>query len=157
MDNSPAVGFMKDEEGRFVYANQRFEGLFQRRLDEVLGKTDFELWPEEVARRLRENDRHVFTTGQGVEVLETVPTPDGVERHWMVFKFPVRAESGRKILGGVAIDVTARRQAEEALRRRTRSSRAGSPSSSAGPVRSRCSPRWRTCSSPASGPRRRTR
>ncbi|HEY7461410.1 MAG TPA: diguanylate cyclase [Gemmatimonadota bacterium] len=116
MDNSPAVGFMKDEEGRFVYANQRFEGLFQRRLDEVLGKTDFELWPEEVARRLRENDRHVFTTGQGVEVLETVPTPDGVERHWMVFKFPVRAESGRKILGGVAIDVTARRQAEEALR-----------------------------------------
>ncbi len=117
MDNSPAVGFMKDEEGRFVYCNTRFETLFHVRVEDILGKTDFELWPEDVARSWRENDRAVLASGQSVELLETVPTPDGVDRHWMVFKFPVRAESGRQILGGVAIDVTARLHAEEDLRK----------------------------------------
>jgi diguanylate cyclase (GGDEF)-like protein/PAS domain S-box-containing protein len=116
MDNNPAVGFMKDEEGRFIYCNARFETLFHVRPDEILGKTGFELWPEDVARALRENDLAVLASGQSVERLERVPTPDGVDRHWMVFKFPIRAESGRQILGGVAIDVTARLQAEEDLR-----------------------------------------
>src|SRR5262249_25604672 len=44
-----------------------------------------------------------------------VPTPDGVERRWMVFKFPVPEKSGEICVGGVAIDITARAQAEQLL------------------------------------------
>jgi DNA-binding NtrC family response regulator len=46
MDNSPAVAFVKDEDGRFVYVNQVFERFFKLTRLQWLGKTDFDLWPE---------------------------------------------------------------------------------------------------------------
>ncbi len=57
MNNSPAVAVLKDEEGRFVYVNQSFERLFDFRADEVLGKTDYDLWPEDVAQQVTDTDR----------------------------------------------------------------------------------------------------
>src|SRR3989449_2626822 len=56
MDNSPAVAFVKDEDGRFVYVNQLFERFFKLTRLQWLGKTDFDLWPEETARQLRSEE-----------------------------------------------------------------------------------------------------
>jgi len=112
MDNSPAVAFMKDEEGRLIYYNRPFQRLFQRGEDNVIGKTEFELFPAEVARKLRENDAAVLSAGRSVETVERVPTSDGVTRDWLVFKFPLQESSGRRLLGGVAVDITDRRRPE---------------------------------------------
>jgi len=116
MDNSPVVAFMKDEEGRYVYANQRWESTFHKTLPEVVGKSDIELWPSETAKQLRKNDRAVFAAGRTVEVEEVLPSPDGTPHTWIVFKFVLQGRSERRLLGGVALDLTERKRGEEALR-----------------------------------------
>ncbi len=115
MDYNPAVAFIKDEAGRMVYVNRTFERLFQTTQQAIEGKNDFELWPPEVARTLREHDLGVLASNQPTETLEDVPTPDGVLRHWLVFKFPITNNAGQRFLGGTAIDLTARLKAEQAL------------------------------------------
>ncbi len=115
MSHSPVVAFMKDAEGRYVYANERMESVFQFSFDKLKGKTDFSWLPEDVANVLRENDRDVIETGRIIELLETVPTPDGAAKHWMVIKFPFTDKRGQKFVGGVAVDVTERTEAEKKL------------------------------------------
>ncbi|MBI5396701.1 MAG: PAS domain S-box protein [Verrucomicrobia bacterium] len=116
MDNSPTVAFMKDAEGRMIYINATYEKTFQTTLAAVRGKSDAELWPPEVARSLREHDLAVLAGDKVVELVETVPTPDGQRHEWLAFKFPLHNVGGRRYLGGMAIDITDRRQTIEALR-----------------------------------------
>ena len=115
MNNSPATAFMKDEAGRYVYINEPYERLFNVRKDALLGKTDFDCFPPELARQLRANDEAALAAGQMVEVEEIVPIASGETRFWLVFKFPVADQAGRRFVGSVAFDITARKQAEEAL------------------------------------------
>lgn len=117
MDNSPAVAFMKDEAGRRVYVNKVYNELFRNGGGEVLGKTDFDMFPAEIAHRLRAVDAIVMSSSQPVRGLETVPTADGILRHWLTFKFAVEDASGKRFLGGMAVDVTEQRQTEESLAR----------------------------------------
>src|SRR5687767_726760 len=56
MDNCPAIAFMKDSEGRLLYINKAFEETFGYDKIDWRGKTDFQLWPAEIARKLRDND-----------------------------------------------------------------------------------------------------
>ncbi len=116
MNNSPAVAFMKDEEGRYLYVNEPFARCFGRPQAEWIGKRDGDMWPEEVAKRLRENDLAVLAGEHGVELEEMVPTPDGKPHYWLVFKFPFCDSSGNKVLAGMAIDTTDRKQLEGQLR-----------------------------------------
>jgi PAS domain S-box-containing protein len=113
MNNSPAIAFMKDSEGRLIYHNRPFERFFRQGEEELLGKTELELFPPDVARKLRENDLAVVSAGKTVEMVERVPSPDGVWRDWLVLKFPFQDASGRTLIGGVAVDITDRRRAEK--------------------------------------------
>ena len=116
MNNSPAIAFMKDEEGKYLYVNEPFARSFGRPLSEWLGKYDIDVWPEEVAKRLRANDVAVLAGEHLVELEEMVPTPDGRPHYWLVFKFPFHDPSGKKVLAGMAIDTTDRKQLEGQLR-----------------------------------------
>jgi len=113
MKFSPAVAFIKDEASRLVYVNQTFERLFRVSLDDVKGKSDREWLPESVAASLRANDLAVLSSGRPLEIEETVPTPDGKAEHWLVLKFPLNDVAGRRFIGGVAIDITDRKQSGE--------------------------------------------
>jgi PAS domain S-box-containing protein len=116
MNNSPAVAFMKDEEGRHLYVNEPFARCFGRPQREWIGKLDIELWPADVAKQLRENDLLVMAGDHVVELEEMVPTPDGKPHYWLVFKFPFRDPSGQKVLAGMGIDTTDRKRLEVQLR-----------------------------------------
>lgn len=116
MNNSPVMAFMKDEEGRYIYVNEPLERVFKVKLAELQGKTDFDCLPEETAKQVRENDVGVLATGKTAEVLETVPTPDGFLHYWLVLKFIVNDLRGRRLLGGVAVDITERMQAEAEIK-----------------------------------------
>lgn len=115
MDNNPAVAFIKDDQGRCIYINPTMERVFSVRLEDRRGKGNFEWLPPDADREICENDAKVLRSGESLEIVETVPTRDGTARQWLTFKFRLRGVSCR-LLGGVAIDITERVQAQEKLR-----------------------------------------
>jgi len=117
MNNTPTIAFMKTaEDGRYVYVNRPYEQTFNKQLVEVQGKTDFELWPQEYAQQLRDSDQVLLKDGNTSEVVERIPTPDGHPHYWLVFNFTIN--NGQQYIGGVAVEITERFQAEEELRKR---------------------------------------
>jgi len=115
MNNSPAVAFMKDEAGRYVYVNEPFERVFGRKLTFLRGKTSFDWLPPDTAKETHENDLEILANGVSQEIVETVPAVDGSLRHWLVFKFPMGDVPGRRFVAGVGVDITDRRRAQEEL------------------------------------------
>jgi diguanylate cyclase (GGDEF)-like protein/PAS domain S-box-containing protein len=115
MRHSPVLAFMKDAEGRYVYINSMMEQVFDITLATLEGKADSDWLPAAVAQTVRQNDTTVLSTGRTVETVETLPTPAGEHRHWMVIKFPFTKSDGQKFVGGVAVDVTALKETEGRL------------------------------------------
>ena len=115
MNHSPVVAFIKDENGRMLYMNEVMEHRFQMKLEDVFGKTDFDWLPHEKAKQLAVVDREVLTTGISRQLIEEIPTPDGVTHEWLMMKFPMGTSDGARMVGGVAIDVGEQRRAERAL------------------------------------------
>ncbi|HEX5889190.1 MAG TPA: PAS domain S-box protein [Pyrinomonadaceae bacterium] len=115
MDNSPAVAFMKDHTGRYVYVNKPFERLFGQDLSFLKGRMSFDWLPPATAAQTHEHDLKILNSGQPEQVIETIPTEDGTPHSWLVFKFPTIDASGNKYVAGVGVDITERRRAEEAL------------------------------------------
>lgn len=115
MDNSPAVAFMKDDAGRYVYVNKPFERLFGQQLSFLKGRTSFDWLPPITAADTHEHDLKILNSGHPEEIIETVPTGDGTPHHWLVFKFPTIDSAGNRYVSGVGVDITERRRAEEAL------------------------------------------
>jgi PAS domain S-box-containing protein len=116
MENSPAVAFIKDAQGRYVYGNRAWAERLGKAPEEILGKTDAELWPDQTARLFRDSDRRVLTGGDVLQAIESAPLPSGETRWWKVFKFPMRDPRGQALVGGVVVDITEQKRAEEALR-----------------------------------------
>ena len=115
MRHSPAVAYLKDAEGRYAWVNATFERFFDVSEDEWRDRTDADIWGEEAGARLRENDRAVLQEGEAIEVEDSVPMEDGIH-HWLAFKFPWRDAEGSPQVGGMAVDVTEIRRAEEERR-----------------------------------------
>ena len=105
--------FVKDREGRYAYANPAWLSWFGFTLEGVLGRTDLDLFPPEVAVPRIERDRLVLERGETV-VNEAVQTTLEGARSYISRKDPWRGESG-EIIGvvGNARDITERREAEE--------------------------------------------
>jgi PAS domain S-box-containing protein len=115
MDNNPAAAVIKDSEGRYVYINKPFEKYFQTASADVLGKKDQDLYLPDQAAVLREHDALVLAENRAMEFMETVRTPDGVDREWMVFKFPVRGRKGDVFVGVVGVDVTDQKRLQASM------------------------------------------
>ncbi|MDY7229038.1 PAS domain S-box protein [Hyalangium rubrum] len=115
VDHAGAAIYVKDAEGRLLVTNRHMEARLGRPREELIGKRDEELWPEEVARTLRATDLRALAGGVPVTVEEVVPGEDGPHTYLSV-KFPLPAEHGRPAaLGSISTDITERKQVEEAL------------------------------------------
>jgi PAS domain S-box-containing protein len=116
VENIPQCILRKDRAGRFVFCNQNFCRMIGFSLDQLLGKTDAEVYPPELARKYREDDQRVMETGQSVELVEENITGEG-SRFMQAFKSPVRDASAQVV--GVQIifwDISERKRAEDGLR-----------------------------------------
>lgn len=116
MNNSPAISFMKDEEGKFEFINQSFEKAFNVKAKTLYGDTDYAYLPANIAEEIRKNDRMILDTNQTIEAIELVPSADNSIQYWHSYKFPVIANNGKKLLGGVAFDITETKQLESELK-----------------------------------------
>lgn len=116
LDNTTSVVYVKDVEGHYQLVNRRFEKLFNFTKQQVVGKTDFDVFPPAMAEVFRRNDQHVVETGRALQAEEIAPHDDGPHTY-LSNKFPLLDAQGQ-IQGvcGISTDITPRIRAEEALR-----------------------------------------
>ena len=116
LDNAPNLAFIKTLDGRYLYANRRFQEAFGLEQQSPVGKTDAELFSRDQADHFRANDLLVLESGTAMEFEERSLYRDGVHIN-LVVKFPLRDGSGvTYATGGIVIDITDRKKAEEKLR-----------------------------------------
>ncbi len=115
MDNSPALMFLKDIEGRYLQINRRFEEVFHIVNRDIIGKMDEEIFPPMQAAAFRANDQKVLDAGLAMEFEEEALHDDGFHTS-IVMKFPLLDEQGQmSALCGIVTDITERRRAEKQL------------------------------------------
>jgi PAS domain S-box-containing protein len=115
-DNSPALMCLKDREGRYRFANAQFLERYGLRREQVVGRSDAEIFPRRQALALAASDAEVTARGEPVQFEQRSGHVDG-EHVSMVSKFPVFDAAGAVAgIGVVATDITDRRLTEQALR-----------------------------------------
>lgn len=95
VDNLPQNFFRKDLEGRVVFANRQYCATLGKTLKELLGKTDHDLFPPELARKYREDDARVLKTGVALDTVEAHQPPGKGTIYVRVVKTPVLDSDNR--------------------------------------------------------------
>jgi len=104
--NVDAYIYVKDRNGRYLYANEKVLELYGRRADEVLGRTDLDLLERDTAERLMAIDRSVFESMSRVAGEEQVIDSDGKTRQYWSVKMPLIREDGSACLIGFSTEIT---------------------------------------------------
>ena len=117
MNHAPALAWVKDASLRYTYINLPFEREHGRTARELVGRDDYTLFSAEVASAIRSHDEEVRNGSGAVQTMRQIPQPNGAVTHWLTVKFPFADASGASGVAGLAIDVTARVEAEEKARR----------------------------------------
>ncbi len=117
VNSTTAVIYIKDIEKRYLLINRRYETLFGITSAEIVGKTDYDIFPQEIADSTTINDELVAQAGHPMEFEERVPS-DGDERIYISIKFPLRRSTGEiYAVCGISTDITERTRAESELER----------------------------------------
>ncbi|MFZ4288784.1 bifunctional diguanylate cyclase/phosphodiesterase [Variovorax sp. HJSM1_2] len=117
LDNISEIAWFKDAKSRFLAVNLAFTQMAGRKLEDIVGKTDFELWPAPLAQAYFANDQQVMRDGVRLEVEEDLAFFDGSIRTFESTKSRVTDGDGRLVgTVGIARDITRRKQ-EDAVRR----------------------------------------
>jgi PAS domain S-box-containing protein len=114
MRHLPAAVYIKDRNERIIYANRTFADILGLKAEELVGADAGEMAPPDLREQYRAENRRVLQ-GETVETETTFPGVAG-PTHWLVYKFPLPREGKPALIGTVALDITARKRAEQALR-----------------------------------------
>jgi len=117
-DNIPDFIYFKDNKARFHRVNKRFCDLFGRSMEDIIGKTDLDLFPEEIANETFNEDLNVIKTGKPIiNKEEGGEIRDGVEEWVLTTKIPwVDKDGNKQGLFGISRDITERKQAQEQIK-----------------------------------------
>jgi PAS domain S-box-containing protein len=109
--------FLKDIEGRYTQVNAAYASVLGLSIDEIIGKTDFDLFPADVARHVTQDiDSRVIENGETIRVEDTKPV-GGKMLTFNMIEVPVRDVTGKVVgLCGIARDITEQKRAERELR-----------------------------------------
>ncbi len=112
VENIPQKIFIKDLNSKYLSINENFARDLQIQPEDIVGKSDFDLYPPEIASKYRADDLRILENGQ-TENFEEIYIVDG-KRTWVhTIKAPINDKNGNVTgLCGVFIDITERKQAE---------------------------------------------
>jgi len=108
MEHSPIYVFFKDENARALRLSRNYEIMTGRPLEELLGKSMYELFPSALARNMVADDMRILKERQEVVVEEEL---NG--RSYRTIKFPITVEGKPPCLAGYTIDITEQRRTAE--------------------------------------------
>ena len=115
LDNSTAVIYIKDVDGKYLLTNRHFDNLFDIAKEQITGKTDADIFPEDKAAALRENDLKVLESSSPLTIEEIIPQDDGPHTY-ISLKFPLCNSEGKAYaVGTISTDVSDRKLAELTL------------------------------------------
>lgn len=110
MKNIPAAAFIKDEGGRYQFANAIAADFLGCEIDDIPGSSDEDILPPARARTLHDQELSVLASGRAAGQVVQFN-----ESSWLLLDFPILIGGGRKFLGGVAIDITEQKRAERQI------------------------------------------
>lgn len=116
VNNSTAIIYVKDREGRFLLVNKQFAEVFKSNAEDLEGKTDFDIFPQIYAKQFQNNDKTVLTVDKAL-IFDEKLFYEGKEHSWLSIKFPIY--DNQKIpyaVGGITTDITDRKQMEQMLK-----------------------------------------
>jgi PAS domain S-box-containing protein len=117
IDNTPAIIFMKNLEGRYFLVNRKCEEVLGIKNEDIVGKKTHEILPADVADQFVANDKKVIETGSHQNVEETIPIADGVITV-LSTQFPLRNSTGEMYgICGISTDITERKYLENKLKK----------------------------------------
>lgn len=120
LDDSPSVIFVKDPEGRYTLVNRRFENSFHLQRQEVLGKTDMDLFPHATAQTLSEHDAKALDARRALEFEEVIPQKDRLHTYLSARVPLLNGDNQPYALCGVSTDITERKACEREIQRLNR-------------------------------------
>ena len=113
IDNTSNPIFIKEINGQYLLINKQHETLFHHSIQEIVGKTDYDLLPKEVADVYRNSDLEAVKALKEIKIEETIQQEDGPHTYIAV-KFPLYDAEGRiYAIGGISTDITERKKQEE--------------------------------------------
>lgn len=112
MDHLPVSAFIKDEQFTSLFVNRQMEEIFGAR--EWIGKSVRDLFPEEAAEKMLEDDRQTLVEGSQ-KIIETLTGKNGKRKIFETYKFRIDRENKPPLIGGFAVDITEQKEAEKAL------------------------------------------
>jgi diguanylate cyclase (GGDEF)-like protein/PAS domain S-box-containing protein len=108
LSNIPAIFYIRDTNLKFIKVNNAFENLAKKKASEIIGKTDFDIYPEANAKKMSEDDMEVLKTDKAkLNIEENILMPDGRNIWLIANKMPLHDKDG-KVIGimGISHDIT---------------------------------------------------
>jgi len=124
LDNSTALVYVKDIQGKYILINAWYSILFLLTREQVIGKTDYDIFPPEIADVFRTHDQKVLEARTPLDWEEVFPHDDGLHTYLSI-KFPLYDTAGVPYaICGISTNITERKRAEEALQSSVATNRA---------------------------------
>ncbi len=116
LNTAQLVIYVKDLEGKYTFVNDLYETLFKIKKQEVIGLTDYDIFPEDMAKAFQVNDKKVIETKSSLKIEEYAPHDDGIHTYMSV-KFPLKTEANEIFaVCGLSTDITERKKAEDKIK-----------------------------------------
>lgn len=116
LDNSPALIYMKDKNGRYIFVNRQWTDLFHTTNENIKGKNDIEIFNEDIGKQFMDNDRRVFESNSAIE-LEEQALVENTIHYYHSIKVALRdtATGEPYALCGFSNDITDKKNTEAEL------------------------------------------